>query len=107
MQVTKMGDLRGCRERILTRMDDIRFALPVDNEPGYRLEELPAFLQSNNRVKVRQAYNGDLVELISQEETLRFPIKYRRDITAACLWMIFHFVRFFAPRGDGPRCRRR
>jgi hypothetical protein len=87
----------------MKNLNPIRFALPVDNQSGKRFEEIPAFMQSNQRVKVRQSYNGAIVELVSQEGTKRFPKKERDDIQYACLWLRFYFIRFYGPLIDDQR----
>jgi hypothetical protein len=80
---------------------DVRFALAVDNEPAVRLEEFPAFLQSNQQVMVRLNYNGGIAELVSVEETDRYPQR-QRDVFWGCRWLQFYLVRFYAPPTDAP-----
>ena len=81
----------------------IRYGLSVDNDSAARLEAVPSFIQSNQRVMCRQSYDGGLLELISQENTVRFPGRERDEMHWACLWLQFFFIRFYAPLNDGFR----
>ena len=81
--------------------NEIRFATLNDNEKGLRHEDVPAFLQSNQWVKVRQGYDGSLVEIISQEEVIQSPKRERMETQWGCLWLKFNAIRFSGPiRGD-------